>query len=150
VLRTSHDGYVRDFGIVHRRLLRLAADGATLSGEDAFTPAYGDAISSRVADQFAIRFHLHPAVKANRFTDGHGVLLTLPDRDIWTFDAYEDAVEIEESVYLAGPDGPRRTVQIVIYGHARAQPRVQWTFHHTPRAIQSERKVRPDEPELPL
>ena len=28
-------------------------------------------------------------------------------------------VEIEESVYLAGTDGPRRTVQIVIYGHAR-------------------------------
>ena len=35
---------------------------------------------------------------------------------------------LEESVYLAGPDGPRRSVQIVIYGNARAVPRVHWTF----------------------
>ena len=38
---------------------------------------------------------------------------------MWTFNTYGEAVEIEESVFLSGPDGPRRTVQIVIYGHAR-------------------------------
>ncbi|MBV9557826.1 MAG: heparinase II/III family protein [Pseudolabrys sp.] len=150
VLRTSHDGYARDFDIVHHRALRLSADGATLNGEDSFMPAHGDTISAKMPDEFAIRFHLHPSVKANRLTDKHGVLLTLPDRDVWTFDAYEDAVELEESVYLAGPDGPRRTVQIVIYGHARTTSRVQWSFHHTPRATQSERRPRSDEPELPL
>ena len=31
-------------------------------------------------DEFAIRFHLHPAVKANRLTDGHGAMLLLPDK----------------------------------------------------------------------
>ena len=41
------------------------------------------------------------------------------EREVWTFNAYEERVELEESVYLAGPDGPRRTVQIVIHGHAR-------------------------------
>ena len=66
-----------------------------------------------------MRFHLHPAVKANRLTDGRGVMLMLPNREVWTFNAYEDRVELEESVYLAGTDGPRRTVQIVIYGRAR-------------------------------
>jgi uncharacterized heparinase superfamily protein len=141
---------VRDFGIVHRRALTLSADGGTLDGEDSFAPASGDAISARVGDEFAIRFHLHPSVKANRLADRHEVMLTLPDRDVWTFSTPEDPVEIEESVYLAGPDGPRRTVQIVIYGHARARPRVLWTFHHTPRATQNSRKLRSDEPELPL
>ena len=67
-------------------------------------------------------------MKANRLTDRHGVMLTLPDRDVWTFSAYEDTVEIEESVFLAGPDGPRRTVQIVIYGHARTRPRCSGRF----------------------
>jgi uncharacterized heparinase superfamily protein len=104
-----------------------------------------------VPHEFAIRFHLHPSVKANRLSDRHGVMLTLPDRDVWTFNAYEDNVEIEESVYLAGNDGPRRTVQIVIYGHARTQPNVQWSFTHTPRSSRdSRREVRSDEPELPL
>jgi uncharacterized heparinase superfamily protein len=37
---------------------------------------------------------------------------------------------VEESVYLAGQDGPRRTTQIVIYGQARRNPRVHWTLSH--------------------
>ena len=81
-------------------------------------------------DEFAVRFHLHPSIKANKLTDGHGVMLMLPNREVWTFNAHEDRVEIEESVYLSGPDGPRRTVQIVIYGRARKVPRVHWSFAH--------------------
>jgi uncharacterized heparinase superfamily protein len=151
MLVATHDGYARPFNMIHRRVLKLSADGSALAGEDSFTPARGDKFSLRVPDEFAIRFHLHPSVKANRLTDRHGVMLTLPDRDVWTFNAYEDTVEIEESVYLAGSDGPRRTVQMVIYGHARTQPNVQWAFTHTPRASRdSRREVRYDEPELPL
>jgi uncharacterized heparinase superfamily protein len=147
----THDGYARPFNMIHRRVLKLSADGSALAGEDSFTPARGDKFSLRVPDEFAIRFHLHPSVKANRLTDRHGVMLTLPDRDVWTFNAYEDVVEIEESVYLAGSDGPRRTVQMVIYGHARTQPSVQWAFVHTPRASRdARREARGDEPELPL
>ena len=31
-----------------------------------------------------------PSVKANRLTDGHGAMLMLPNKDVWTFNAYED------------------------------------------------------------
>src|SRR6185295_13917955 len=37
MLRAAHDGYLRDFGVIHHRLLRLAADGRVLDGEDGFT-----------------------------------------------------------------------------------------------------------------
>ncbi len=84
-------------------------------------------------DQFAIRFHLHPAVKATRLTDGHGVMLMTPNKEIWTFTAHEDRVELEDSVYLAGSEGPRRTTQIVIHGHARTASRVQWSLQHAIR-----------------
>ena len=82
-----------------------------------------------------MRFHLHPAVKANRLADGHSAMLLLPNKEVWTFNAYEDRVDLEESVYLAGPDGPRRTVQIVIYGRARKVMRVQWTFAYTAAGV---------------
>jgi uncharacterized heparinase superfamily protein len=150
ILSATHDGYAGEFGILHRRIVRLAADGRGLHGEDSFLPAHGDSFPNRGRDDYAIRFHLHPSVKANRLTDGQGVMLTLPDRDVWTFDSHGDPVEIEESVYLAGPDGPRRTVQIVMYGQARARPRAAWSFQHTPRATQGARRYRTDEPELPL
>ena len=104
----------------------------------------------KTKDEFCIRFHLHPTVKANRLADGKGVMLMLPNKEAWTFDAYENQVEIEESVYLAGTDGPRRTVQIVIYGHARETDRVHWSITHVTPTGTSARRARGDEPELPL
>jgi uncharacterized heparinase superfamily protein len=149
LLRASHDGYAARFGVIHQRTVMLAPDGSRLDGEDIFVGARGDALPASAKDEFAVRFHLHPAIKANRLTDGHGVMLMLPNRDVWNFSAYEDRVELEESVYLAGNDGPRRTIQIVIYGHARKVPRVQWSFTHvTPSA--GARRGRGEEPQLPL
>jgi len=152
ILRTSHDGYADIFNVIHQRVLMLAADGRRLDGEDLFTPARGALIPAD-RDQFAVRFHLHPSVKANRLADGHSAMLAMPNREVWTFSAYEDRVDVEESVYLAGPDGPRRTVQLVIYGRARNTMRVQWTF--APHAVQGTgpagpRRGRDDEPQLPL
>ena len=148
LLRVSHDGYAADFGVTHHRALRLAPDGRTLDGEDSFI--YPAEAQAEARDEFAIRFHLHPAVKANRLSDGHGVILLLPDRELWTFNTFGEAVHIEESVFLSGPDGPRRTVQIVVYGNARKQSRVRWSFRHMPPSAATARKDRADEPELPL
>ena len=148
-LRTSHDGYVRDCGLLHIRSIRLSPDGQVLEGEDSFSTPDGRPLSLRVGDEFAIRFHLHPAVKANRLSDGYGALLLLGERELWSFNSYGDTVEIEESVFLSGSDGPRRTVQIVIYGHARQAAKVRWCFRYTPPTA----LVRPnpaEEPELPL
>ena len=47
------------FGIVHRRVLMMAQDGARLDGEDTLGPAPGGRIKGGETD-FAVRFHLHP------------------------------------------------------------------------------------------
>ncbi|MEX0841304.1 MAG: heparinase II/III family protein, partial [Xanthobacteraceae bacterium] len=112
--------------------------------------AAGNDLPAGKHDEFAVRFHLHPSIKANRLTDGHGVMLLMPNREVWNFSAYENDVEIEESVYLAGADGPRRTVQIVIYGSAHKAPLVRWSFAYTARAAPGERVAAEHQPELPL
>lgn len=150
ILRASHDGYAERFGVVHQRALKLAAEGTRVDGEDLFVPPDGDMLPANAQDEFAVRFHLHPSIKANKLTDGHGVMLMLPNREVWTFSAHEDRVEVEESVYLSGPDGPRRTVQIVIYGRARKVPRVHWSFAHVTPAGAGAPRHREDNPELPL
>jgi uncharacterized heparinase superfamily protein len=149
-LRTSHDGYAHDFGVIHNRTILLNADGRTLDGEDSFSPSDVRGFPPQAGDEYAIRFHLHPAIKASRLSDGRGVILLLPDREVWTFATMGNAVEIEESVFLAGTDGPRRAVQIVIYGHAREHAKVRWSFGHTPPVAPGTRPSRADEPELPL
>jgi uncharacterized heparinase superfamily protein len=150
VVRTSHNGYADLFNVVHHRVLMLAPDGQRLDGEDTFVPAKGDTLPAG-RDQFAVRFHLHPSVKANRLADGRSAVLVMPNKEAWSFNAYEDRIDIEESVYLAGNDGPRRSVQIVIYGRARKVMRVQWTFAlTTAAAAPTPRRGRGDEPQLPL
>ncbi len=150
ILRSSHDGYAARFKVLHQRALKLALDGSRLDGEDFFVSTEGDMIPQDIVDEFAVRFHLHPSVKANKLTDGHGAMLMLPNREVWNFDAYEDRVEIEESVYLSGSDGPRRAVQIVIYGRARRVPRVHWSFALANTLGSGGTRRRGEEPELPL
>ena len=150
-LVTSHDGYADLFNVVHHRTLTLARDGQKLEGEDVFTPAKGELVAGD-KDQFALRFHLHPAIKATRLVDGHSVMLVMPNKEVWSFTALEDRADLEESVYLAGPDGPRRSVQIVIFGRSRKVMRVQWSFAQIPpeSAPPPARRDWGAEPQLPL
>jgi len=151
LLTTSHDGYLPQFGVVHRRVLMAAHDGSRLDGEDTVSPAPGARIKGNETD-YAVRFHLHPSVKASRLSDARGVMLVLPNRDVWTFEALDDKVELEDSVFLAGNDGPRRTAQIVIRQDSRHAPSIRWSFVRSassPTATSAKRSAR-REPELPL
>jgi uncharacterized heparinase superfamily protein len=130
MLRASHDGYAGRFGIIHERFVSLSADGNRLDGEDVFLPASGNVLPPDADDYFAVRFHLHPGTRAHLFPDGHGVMLMLPNRDVWHLNTYSNISAVEESVYLAGQDGPRRTTQAVVYGQARMTQRVRWTLNH--------------------
>ncbi|MCK1409320.1 heparinase II/III family protein [Bradyrhizobium sp. 76] len=151
LLTTSHDGYLTKFGAIHRRVLMIANDGARIDGEDTLSPPQGGRFKGPDAD-FALRFHLHPAVKASRLSDARGVMLVLPNRDVWTFEALDDKVELEDSVSLAGNDGPRRTAQIVIRQDARQAPSIRWSFVRSTAspAITNARRNARREPELPL
>jgi uncharacterized heparinase superfamily protein len=150
MLLASHDGYADRYHVIQHRSLILSADGQRLDGEDSFELADPNRLPDSSGDEFAVRFHLHPSVKANRLTDAHGVMLLMPDKHVWTFNAFDNEVEIEESVYLSGAEGPRRTVQIVIYGRARKGPRVRWSFVHMTPATPGERVVEEHQAELPL
>jgi uncharacterized heparinase superfamily protein len=151
LLTTSHDGYLARYGVIHRRILMLAQDGTRLDGEDSVSPAPGGRIRGNEGD-YALRFHLHPSVKASRLSDARGVMLVLPNRDVWTFEAQDDRVDLEDSVFLAGNDGPRRTSQIVIRQDSRHAASVRWSFvrsNASPATTNARRQAR-REPELPL
>jgi uncharacterized heparinase superfamily protein len=151
LLSTAHNGYLARFGVMHRRTLMVAHDGSRLDGEDTVSPAPGTRIKGNDTD-YAVRFHLHPSVKANRLSDGRGVMLVLPNRDVWTFEALDDKVDLEDSVFLAGNDGPRRTAQIVIRQNSRRAPSIRWSFMRstTSAPAAGARRTASREPELPL
>ncbi len=128
IVRASHDGYVRRYGILHQRSWRLSPDGRRLDGEDVLRPTRGETFEGDQPDRFAVRFHLHHAVAPSRLADGHTVLLAMPGGENWIFAAPHLRIDIEESLMLAASGGARRCDQLVISGRVRHLPRLVWTF----------------------
>ncbi len=111
-LDTAHDGYVRGFGVVHRRRLFLSADGGDLRGEDCLEP-FGHRVPRGA---FAVRFHLHPSVRASLAQGGGSVLLRPPKGEGWSLHAAGALVSLEPSIYLGQTEDIRRCQQIVLSG----------------------------------
>ena len=136
-LEGIHAGYREEYGLSHRRRVFLAADGGDLRGEDAlFRPVSdGPPDDVDVRWRFAIRFHLHPQVRASLSRDSMSALLVLPNGDGWRFRTDGGPVRLERSVYLAAGAPPQRATQIVVQGEAepfgagdRPPNRVRWAF----------------------
>ncbi|HEV2602948.1 MAG TPA: heparinase II/III family protein [Microvirga sp.] len=143
-LTASHDGYRRRFGLVHERRWRLAADGGRLEGEDHFRP-----VAARAAGEDAvIRFHLAPGIKASRTQGGRVIMLVLPNREAWQFEVSPGVAQVEDSMYFAAPDGPRRSEQIVVAVNTAEHPEVRWRFDRLSRAPSPAPSRRNDTAEL--
>ncbi|HEY8580120.1 MAG TPA: heparinase II/III family protein [Beijerinckiaceae bacterium] len=127
VAEATHDGYASRFGLLHSRQVALAADGARAEGVDRLTRAPG-AKAAQSAQEAVIRFHLHPAVRAEPLEADQGVALTLPGGEVWVFHASGAPVAIEESAYFAAPDGTRATRQLVLRAPAEDGLQMNWTF----------------------
>lgn len=122
----SHDGWRRTHGLTHLRNLTLEDGGTLLRGEDAlaaFAPADRNALDAayrRLPDdrglRYAIRFHLHPDVRASVDLGGTAVSLTMPSGETWVF-RHSCAAELslKPSVYFDSRRlTPRATKQVVL------------------------------------
>ncbi len=130
IVVASHDGYAERFGLVHERRLRFSATGHRLDGIDHFRQVRGGRLSRGSKDSFAIRFHLHPSVAAEKLSEDGQVQLTLPDGETWQFAADHD-VEIEESIYFSETYGNLQAEQLVVYGRPQSRDQAAWWLQRT-------------------
>jgi uncharacterized heparinase superfamily protein len=125
VLELAHEGYARQFGVIHQRTLALTDDGGRFIGEERLLAA--PAAASAAPREFSLRFHLHPTVRAEQ-AEPRKILLTLPGGALLLFESSHFSPQIEESLFFAAHEGPRKTAQIVISGPASRKTRLRWTF----------------------
>ncbi len=139
-LELSHDGYRSSHGLTHARVLELSLDGRSLDGEDLLAALSPDDEKQfgAVHDQpplpgvpYAIRFHLHPDVKANLDLAGTAVSMVLKSGETWVF-RHDGIAEmtLAPSVYLEiGRLKPRTSQQVVLSGRAMAYAtRIRWSL----------------------
>ena len=136
-IEAAHDGYASRFGLSHRRILTLSADGTELAGEDILLPTAKNGKRGKIA--FALRFHLGPGVEVQLSGDKRGASLLLPDGRLWQFrlggdraGAGEITLSAEDSLWVDGEGRPHATEQLVIEGLAlRSGGQFSWLLRKT-------------------
>jgi uncharacterized heparinase superfamily protein len=126
-LEASHDGYVRTFGLLHKRSLMLGNDGKELRGADQLIPKGRRKIPE--AAPYTVRFHLAPGVEATITADGMGAILRSKGAPPWNFRCRGANLSAEESLWIDGRGQPQRTTQLVIVGEVSALGgEIGWQF----------------------
>jgi uncharacterized heparinase superfamily protein len=117
-VRGSHDGYMAAFGVSHARQFLIAPDGLLISSEDKLTAPAGlkSPDGAMIGGEYAIRFHLHPTVRAELTDNGASALLVLPNGETWKISSNAPETRIEESFFLADARGPQPAQQVVLGG----------------------------------
>ena len=129
-LEASHDGYVRGFGLTHKRSLMLGNDGKELRGADQLIAKGRKKIRDSAA--YAVRFHLAPGVETTATADGMGAILRSKGAPPWNFRCRGGMLTTEESLWIDGRGQPQRTTQLVIVGEVSALGgEIGWQFRRT-------------------
>ena len=124
-VEAGHDGYVAMFDLVHTRRLHVSADGGALTGRDGLQRT-GRMLAN--AEPFALRFHLHPNVRAQLSGQSDRVLLTLENAENWLFEAGGLTLELEESIFFGGAFGARACEQIVLQAIVETDAQINWSL----------------------
>ncbi|ULJ71560.1 heparinase II/III family protein [Rhizobium gallicum] len=122
-IKVSHDGYLKNFGMLHERELTLNAAGSIVTGRDRLVPQ-----GERVIDEplrAAARFHIHPAINVKQ-NDRESVLLTAPDGESWLFSSPGNEVLITEDIFFADASGICGSDQIEIDFVFAEKPEIRW------------------------
>ena len=93
-ISASHDGYNKNYGILHKRSLEFLTDKFKLIGKD-------EIIKKRSfrSSLFEIRFHLPPEAKVSKTIDGQTVLLEVKNSG-WKFKCDEYNLDVETGLYF--------------------------------------------------
>jgi uncharacterized heparinase superfamily protein len=148
-IKGSHDGYLERFGVTHSRQILIAPNGRLISAEDKLSAPQGlKSPEDLIAGDYAIRFHLHPSVRAELGSNGQSVELTLKNGEAWRITSNAPETTIEQSFFLADARGPQPTSQVVLGGlmGEATEVRIVWNIERKGEAGGNGTLVDPNDP----
>ena len=130
MMAADHWGYVKRFGLSHRREVTLEDTGKLLVGSDTLEPQ-GRRLRRPMRD-FAIRFHLAPGIEASPTADGKGALLRPVQAPPWQFRCEGGDLSIDDSLVINSGGRPLKCLQLVIRGQAGKEgATIHWQFRRS-------------------
>lgn len=122
-----HDGYLRRFGILHHRELKLSASGRVLDGVDRLAPPDGH-LRLKQDLPFAIHFHLHPDIRDVEMIDRDAAEITLPNGVVLLLKSSDVLIGCEDSYHFADSSAPQQALQIVLRGATYGECLIRWSI----------------------
>jgi len=109
-INAAHDGYLKQYGIVHEREIEFYPEQIKFIGHDKIISK--DGVKNL---KFEIRFHLEPSIKIMRTQNNKSILIDL-DGEGWKFNSDNNNMSIDDGLYFGRKDFFVDNKNIIISG----------------------------------
>jgi len=117
----SHDGYNKDYGIIHERQIEFFPEANKFIGHDKLLKKSNFKISD-----FEIRFHFDPNVKITKTQEGKSILIELKNSG-WKFTCNKHLIDVETGLYFGKKNSFTENQNIFISGVTQNEEQdIQW------------------------
>ena len=114
----SHDGYLKEYGIVHERQLEFFLETFKLVGNDKLIKKRNFKSSN-----FEIRFHFLPGTKITKTQNGESVLIELENSG-WKFSCPSHDLQIETGLYFGNKNSFMENQNIYVSGITQKEDQI--------------------------
>ena len=117
----SHDGYIKDYGIIHERQIEFFPEANKFIGHDKLLKK-----SNFKSSDFEIRFHFDPNAKITKTQEGKSILIELKNSG-WKFTCKKHLIDVETGLYFGKKNSFAENQNIFISGITQNEEQdVQW------------------------
>ena len=123
LIKASHNGFLKKFGIIHERCLEYFTEKKKLVGFDKL-------ISKKVLEskKFEIRFHMVPGIKLTKTLDNKTILIEIENSG-WKFSSNCEIINIESGIYFGIKNQSRENQNICLSGEIEdMNQEIRWEF----------------------
>ena len=117
-MKGSHNGYQKEFGIIHERTLEFFPEANKILGKDKLIKK-----KNYIPASFEIRFHLMPNTKVTKTQDNRTVLIELENSG-WKFLCKNHEIHIETGLYFGKKNSFVENQNIFISGITQKEEQV--------------------------
>ena len=120
-INAAHDGYLKQYGIMHDREIEFYPEQVKFIGHDKIIS------KSSVKDlKFEIRFHLEPNAKVMKTLDNNTILIDLGGEG-WKFNSHSNSINIDNGLYFGKKNSFLESKNIFISGMTNGENQtIKW------------------------
>ena len=121
LIKSSHDGYSKNYGTIHERLLEFFPETNKFVGTDKLIKN-----KNFVPTSFEIRFHLMPTTKVTK-TQNKNIILIELENSAWRFYSENASIDVETGLYFGNKNNYLENQNIFIFGSTeKNEQEIKW------------------------